>query len=393
MEYTDVSSMDRGAKVLSHKITIALNSSWNLVNFRLGLIQSFLLNGYEVVAVAPLDEYSSQLSKIGCRFISLPMDNKGCNIIRDSLVIFRLFRLFKSEKPDIFLGYTIKPNIYGSIVALALGVPYINNISGLGTTFMKEGWLNLFVRLLYKFALSNSSKVFFQNYEDQYTFVSGGLVKKSVVDCLPGSGIDLKKFSPVSLPEKSFVRFLLIARMLWDKGIGEFVTASRLLSQRGVDAEFCLLGFLDVQNRSAISRQQMNEWIDEGIIKYLGVSDNVSEEIAKADCVVLPSYREGTPRSLLEAAAMSRPVITANSVGCRNVVEDRITGLLVRVKDPNDLADKMETFSKFPHSYRIEMGLKGREKIEREFDEKIVIRKYLNIISTILQKKYAFICD
>ena len=369
------------------KVVITLNTAWNLLNFRAGLIRALVAVGYEVVAVAPADEYAERLSTLGCRFVPLPMDNQGTHPIRDLLLLFRFFWLLRSEIPDVYLGYTVKPNVYGSLAARALDIPVINNIAGLGAVFIKGGWLNHLVKGLYRVALSRSRMVFFQNNDDRQLFITSHLVPEGVTDLLPGSGIDLNKFSPAPLPAKALVRFLLIARMLWDKGVGEFVEAARLLKQRGVDAEFCLLGFLDVQNPAAISRQKMNDWVAEGAVRYLGVSDNVREEIALADCVVLPSYREGTPRTLLEAAAMARPIVTTDAVGCREVVDDGINGYLCNPKDASDLADKMERIVSLSHAQRMAMGLRGREKVERQFDEEIVIRKYLEAIEMAISKK------
>lgn len=369
---------------VNNKIVIALNAAWNLVNFRAGLIRALVAAGYEVVAVAPPDSYAPRLAKLGCRYIPLLMDNKGTHPGRDLLLFWRFLQLMRKEKPSIYLGYTVKPNIYGSLAAHLSGVPVINNIAGLGTVFIQEGWLTRLVRGLYRLALSRSVKVFFQNNEDRGLFVSGKLVSDTITGRLPGSGIDLGRFIPMPLPGKIPLRFLLIARMLWDKGVGEFVEAARILKKQGVDAEFCLLGFLDVQNPTAISRQQMDEWMDEGIIRYLGVSDNVVEEIELADCVVLPSYREGIPRTLLEAAAMARPIVTTDSVGCRDVVDDGVNGYLCKPRDAVDLADKISKVIALLHSERTAMGLRGREKIEREFDERIVIDKYLGAIKEIL---------
>lgn len=369
------------------KIMIALNTAWNLVVFRSGLIKALVLMGYEVIAVAPDDKYSYKLSGLGCRYIPLNMDNQGTHPLHDLLLFGRFYKLIRRERPCVFLGYTIKPNIYGSMAAHYLGVPVINNIAGLGAVFIKGGWLKLLVSRLYQFSLSHSVNVFFQNEEDRKMFIMDGLVAESVAVRLPGSGIDLVKFKPVPLPRKASVRFLLIARMLWDKGVGEFVEAARLLKQKGVYAEFCLLGFIDVQNPAAISRQQMDEWVDEGAISYLGVSDNVREQIADADCIVLPSYREGTPRSLLEAAAMARPIVTTDSVGCRDVVDDGVTGYLCHLRDALDLADKMEYVVNMSAVAREEMGFLGREKVEREFDEKIVIDQYLETIASIIGQK------
>ena len=366
---------------------IALNTAWNLVNFRSGLIRALVSHGYEVVAVAPSDEYVPQLAALGCRFVPLPMDNKGTHPGRDLMLLMRFVRLMRQEQPDVFLGFTVKPNVYGSLAAHISGVPVINNVAGLGTVFIKGGWLNRLVRGLYQVALARSRKVFFQNEDDRQLFITGGLVDGALTDRLPGSGVDLKKFEPAYLPGRSQMRFLLIARMLWDKGVGEYVEAARLLKSRGLNAEVCLLGFLDVQNPAAISKSQMDEWVAEGVVRYLGVSDNVREEIAQADCIVLPSfYREGTPRTLLEAAAMARPIITTDSVGCRDVVDDGVNGFLCRPRDASDLADKMERTICMSQTERGAMGLSGREKVEREFDEKIVIDKYLAAIEAVLGK-------
>lgn len=372
---------------MSARVIISLNTAWNLFNFRSGLIRALVSHGYDVIAVAPADEYAHQLAALGCRFVPLPMDNKGTHPGRDLLLLWRFVRLMRKERPDVFLGYTVKPNVYGSLGAHVSGVPVINNVAGLGTVFIKGGWLNWLVRASYRVALARSRKVFFQNEDDRQLFITGGLVDSACTDCLPGSGVDLKKFVPAHLPGISPIRFLLIARMLWDKGVGEYVEAARLLKRRGLNAEVCLLGFLDVQNPAAISKSKMDEWVAEGVVRYLGVSDSVREEIAQADCVVLPSfYREGMPRTLLEAAAMARPIITTDSVGCRDVVDDGVNGFLCRPRDASDLADKMERMISMSQTEREAMGLCGREKVEREFDEKIVIDKYLSAIEAVLGK-------
>jgi glycosyltransferase involved in cell wall biosynthesis len=367
---------------------ICLNSTWNLINFRSGLIRALVSNGYDVIAVAPADAYAHHLDSLGCRYIALPMDSNGTHPGRDLLLLIRFFRLLLAEIPDVFLCYTVKPNVYGSLAAHALRIPVINNVAGLGTVFIKVGWLNQLVRALYRIAFFRSVKVFFQNDDDLQLFVSSGLVSKEIAGRLPGSGVDLAKFPPTALPVRSVVRFLLIARMLWDKGVGEYVEAARLLKKRGIEAECCLLGFLDVQNPSAISRNQMEDWMAEGVVRYLGVSDSVREEIALADCIVLPSfYREGTPRSLLEAAAMARPIVTTDSVGCRDVVDDGVNGYLCKPRDASDLAAKMERIVRMSPVEREIMGASGRKKIEREFDEQIVIKKYLFAIEALLAEK------
>jgi glycosyltransferase involved in cell wall biosynthesis len=367
------------------KVLIAINAAWNFTNFRAGLIRALVAAGYEVVAVAPDDKYASQLPALGCRFVPLPMDNQGTHPGRDAQLLWRFVRMLKRERPDVYLGYTVKPNVYGSLAARLLDIPVINNIAGLGVVFGKAGILVRVVRKLYRMALTRSATVFFQNNDDRQLFISGGLVRAEITALLPGSGIDLHRFTVMPRlaapgPERRF-RFLLIARMLWEKGVGEFAVAAELIRERWPHAECCLLGFLDVQNPGAISRSQMDALVAVGVT-YLGVSDDVRAEIAAADCIVLPSYyREGTPRSLLEAAAMARPIITTDAVGCREVVDDGVNGFLCQVRNANDLADKMAQMLTLTHQQREAMGLRGREKMEREFDEQIVIDKYLAAIA------------
>ena len=355
------------------------------MNFRAGLIRALVAAGHEVIAVAPDDKYAGSLSVLGCRFVPLHMENGGTNPVQDALLTWRFVRLFARERPDVYLGYTVKPNVYGSLAAHMMRIPVINNIAGLGAVFIKDGWLVRLVRWLYRRALKRSVKVFFQNPDDRTLFIDGGMVRAEVSELLPGSGIDLNFFTaqPKLVSERPNFRFLLIARMLRDKGVGEYVEAAKLLRQRWPLAEFCLLGFLDVQNPAAISRAEMDAWVAEGVVNYLGVSDDVRVQIAVADCVVLPSYREGTPRTLLEAAAMARPIISTDTVGCREVVDDGVNGYLCKVRDAGALAVKMERMLSLSPEQRSEMGKRGRAKMEVEFDEQIVIGKYLSVIEKI----------
>lgn len=369
------------------KIIISLNTAWNLLNFRAGLIRALVARGHEVVAVAPDDAYAASLPELGCRFVALPMDNRGTHPGRDLLLWWRFLRLFRRERPDIYLGYTVKPNVFGSLAAHLLGIPVINNIAGLGAVFINDGWVTKVVRALYRLALKRSVKVFFQNGDDRRLFVDGGLVDAGLTELLPGSGIDLVRFSPRLAQRDGCFRFLLIARMLWDKGVGEYVRAAELLRQRWPNTEFCLLGFVDVLNPAAISRAQMEAWVAQGSIVYLGVSDDVRDQIANADCIVLPSYREGTPRTLLEAAAMAKPIVATDAVGCREVVDDGSNGFLCRVRDADDLAEKMARMLSLTERQRREMGVRGRQKMEAEFDEQRVIAKYLRAIDAILESR------
>jgi len=383
---------------VNKKIIIAANSAFNLTNHRVGLINGLLNEGYKVLAISPIDEFASRLKELDCQHVPLQIDRKGTDIGRDLLLFWRYRILMKQHKPDIYLGFTAKPNIYGSLAAQSLGIPVINNISGLGTVFgamsttLYGRFLSRLVRILYRFALLRSKKIFFQNKDDCHEFFEKGVVKDHLTDLLPGSGVDLNRFtykpitvnqlSPKVNNEKKKTRFLLISRMLWDKGIGEYVKAARFLTRRYPRSEFCMIGFLDFQNPEAISEAQINQWIAEGIVQNLGVINDVRSEIVKADCVVLPSrFREGTPRSLLEAAAMGRPIITTNSIGCRETVDDGVSGYLCIPSDSVDLSKKMERLIQLNDTQRYEMGRCGRKKMETQFDEQIVVQKYLEVIS------------
>jgi glycosyltransferase involved in cell wall biosynthesis len=369
---------------VSKKILISLNTAWNLHNFRAGLIKNLISSGFEVIAAAPSDKYVPELELLGCRFVHLEIDNQGTHPVRDLLLLWRYWRLLQTQKPDLCMFYTIKPNIYGSLASTICGISFINNVSGLGAVFIQGGWLRQLVSALYRLAFRNSNRVFFQNRDDMGLFLENCLVKTELADVLPGSGINLDRFTPVDdanrKPLTSPFRFLLIARMLKDKGVVEFVSAAKLLKKLDLNAEFCLLGFLDVQNPAAISSEQMQEWTDQGFVQYLGVSDDVREHIALADCIVLPSYREGTPRTLLEAAAMGKPIITTNVVGCKEVVEHGVNGFLCEVKNAQDLALKMKEMLLLSEDQKIFMGKNGRLKMEKDFDENIIIQKYLQAI-------------
>ena len=363
------------------KILIVANTSWNIINFRANLVRRLIFEGYEVVIAAGKDEYSDHIQALGARFVKLRIRSHSINLWDDFLLIMDLMLIFRRERPVIFLGYTIKPNIYGSLAATFFNVPTINNIAGLGTVFVKKGMLCKLVSLMYKHSLSKSITIFFQNKDDLGLFKSQSIVAEKNAFLLPGSGVDLNKFKYSPLPASNKPRFLLIARLLWDKGVGEFAEAARLLKKENISVEMCLLGFIDSQNSSSVPKSKIDEWVADGLINYLGVTDNVHEEIAKAHCVVLPSYyREGTPRALLEGAAMGRPIITTDSIGCREVVDDGVNGYLCRPKDAHDLANKISIIASMKNYIRDQMGLLSRKKVENEFDEETVINKYLDAI-------------
>ncbi|MEP6735945.1 MAG: glycosyltransferase family 4 protein [Chryseolinea sp.] len=363
------------------RIAIVLNTSWNIYNFRMNFIKTLIDQGHEVHTIAPLDEYTTFLEKEGCIYHKVKMDSRGANPIKDSALILELFLIYRKVKPDIILHYTIKPNIYGTLAASMLGIPVVNNVCGLGTVFLKDNLVSAVAIFLYKFSFRFANKVFFQNPEDLKLFLTKKLVRQNAVDILPGSGIDLQRFQPFEFTRNKRFTFLLISRLISDKGVLEYVDAVRKLKSKGVDATFQVLGAMDPKHKRGIKIDVIQEWINSGTIEYLGTTNDVRKFISKADCVVLPSYREGTPRTLLEAASSAKPIIATDVPGCNNVVENNVNGLLCRIKDADDLAKKMKLMAGFDDQQLKTFGLNGRAKMELEYDESLVISKYLTTLS------------
>ena len=368
-------------------IAIVINTSWNIYNFRAGLLMALQKEGYRIITIAPLDTYSQKLEALGFEYHIINMNNKGTNPFEDVKLIWELYRLYKKIKPDILLHYTIKPNIYGTIAAWLAGVPVISNISGLGTVFLSNKLSSRVAKLLYKIALRFPLKVFFQNNDDRNIFLQLKLVSKEKTEVLPGSGINTDKLLPIECMQSNLsFSFLFIARLVKDKGLIEYVNAARKLKVKYPTVQFTILGAFYPGNPTAITQQEMFVWEQEEVITYLGTSNNVPSIIANSDCVVLPSYREGLSRVLLEAASMAKPIVTTNVPGCKDVVEDGINGLLCKVKDSDDLAAQMEKILKLDYTKRVQMGEKGREKVIKEFDEAIVINSYKMAIENILKQ-------
>lgn len=365
-------------------IAISINASWNIVNFRTGLIRALQRAGYRVVALAPTDDYSESLRDLDVVHIPLAMDSRGLSPLRDLLLLWRYWRALRRLKPDILLGYTAKPNIFGSLAAHALGIKVINNISGLGTAFIRQDILTRLVTWLYRLALRRSTTVFFQNEEDRGLFLATGTVRENQARLLPGSGIDLDHFKPTTRGGEDGFRFLLVARLLWFKGVGEYAEAARLVRAEMPGVRFQLLGFLDPANPNGVGEADLDRWVADGTIDYLGEADDVRPFIAEADCIVLPSYREGLPRTLLEAAAMAKPMIATDVPGCRQVVDHGGNGLLCAVRDAPALARAMIEMLHLPSDRRRAMGDAARFKVETHYDERIAINSYLRAIADAL---------
>ncbi|MDH5905123.1 glycosyltransferase family 4 protein [Vibrio splendidus] len=371
----------------SKTVVITSNTSWYLYNFRKNTILTLLKEGYRVIAISPKDDYSQKLANLGAEYQHIEIDQGGTNPVKDVGTFFGFIGLYRKIRPDVVLNFTPKNNIYSTLAASLFGAKSVNNIAGLGMVFISENITAKLARFLYKISQPKAHTIFFQNNEDKELFAKHKLAPLDITDRVPGSGADLTRFSLSPSKDDGVVRFLLIARMLYDKGIGHYVEAAReLKSKYGDNVEFCLLGFLDVNNPSAVSKAEMKTWVEEGIVNYLGTSDNVESEIAKVDCMVLPSfYREGVPKSLLEACAMGKPIVTTDNVGCRETVDDGVNGYLCELRSTSSLVEKLELMINLSHEQRLLMGEMSRIKVENEFDEQIVINKYLQAVKSAIE--------
>ena len=376
----------------SGKILLFANTDWYLYNFRHSLAERLRAEGWQVVLISPPGEYGAKLEALGFRWIPFDFAPGGTNPLIELGVLRRLIALYRAERPDLVHHFTIKCVLYGSLAArLVGGIPIVNAVTGLGHIFIDPGLkarlLRPLVKGLYRFVLGAArSRVIFQNDEDRNFFTACGLVEPKRTRLIRGSGVDCSRFSPLPHPDDNppaAVKILFASRLLREKGIAELLAAARILRRNNVDAEFLLAGDIYPGNPSSLTASELAAIKEEGIVTCLGHVDDMQPLLAQADIVVLPSYREGTPRILIEAAAMAIPIVATDIAGCRGLVQDGINGLLVPVKDAAALAAALQRLLA-DQKLRQAMGLAGRRIVTAEFDEKIVIEKTLAIYREIL---------
>lgn len=371
----------------SKKIAIVANTTWNIYNFRQNIIAKLLEEGHEVFVLAPIDayiEYKEKYPKVhhlGLR----TLDRDSTNPLKDILLIIELRRKYRRIKPDIILHYTHKPNIFGTMAAKLCNIKSISVITGLGYSFINKGIINWVTKQLYKFTSAFNCIVIFENEDDKQLFIEEGMVDASKAIAVKGCGVDLSYYT--SMPnglEHNEIIFTFIGRLLQDKGVREFAEAAKVLQTEEQKLKFVMLGDFDEENPSTIDREDLLSWINSDIIDYKGFVTDVRPYIATSDCIVLPSYREGMPRIVLEGMAMSKPIITTNTAGCRETVEEGKNGFLVEVKDSSSLVEGIKKFLQLSKLQRQEMGLFGRQKVMVEFESKIIAQKLFDIISKFL---------
>jgi glycosyltransferase involved in cell wall biosynthesis len=363
------------------RIGFVSNSAWSVYNFRLDIIRHFLQQGdYEVVVMAPDDEFSALLRENGCLFVPIDFDNRTENPLLDFLFYRQLKKGYRQYRPDILFHYVVKPNIYGSLAASALNIPSVAVITGLGYAFARKNWLYRLIKLLYTRALRKTKEVWFLNNEDAKFFVEAKIVAIEKVKVLPGEGINLDHFSPDFNGERrqnKRFRFLMSTRLLKSKGIFTYVDAARILKKKNYAVDFELIGFFEKHHPDTIVQEDLNRWEKEGLIHYAGFARDVRPFLFEADCFVFPSfYNEGVPRCLMEAAGMELPIITSFNRGCKEVVLNNSTGYVCNMNDPFDLADKMEKMISLSREERRRMGRNGRLLVAKKFNVEKVIWEY-----------------
>ena len=361
------------------KIALVANSAWSLYNFRMDLIRHLLLR-FEVLIIAPKDEFASELTSAGCRFQDIHFNNRSENPLQDYALYNALKSIYTTERPDLIFHYVIKPNIYGSLAAAKVGIQSVAVITGLGYTFDRRNWLNRVVSYLYRIALKKTFEVWFLNQEDANLFMERKLVKPDKVKILPGEGVNTEHFFPQThkpVARSKAFQFLMGTRLLRTKGVGVYVEAAGILKKKYRDVRFELIGFFEKHHPDSITESELRHWQKKDLIHYSGFAKDVRPFLRQADCFVFPSfYHEGIPRCLLEAAAMEVPIITSLNTGCKEVVKEGENGFLCIPNNATDLAARMEEMMKLDTNARAVMGKNGRGRVSEKFSIDRILAEY-----------------
>ena len=361
-------------------IAVISNTTWSIVNFRKGLILDLVANGYRVIALGPPDYFSPQVSDLGCKYIPLKkLDQSGTNPLNDLGLIKEFRGIFKEQDVDCAILYTIKPNVYGSLATIGLKTKSLATVNGLGYTFYKKGIFKAVIKMLYKVAFNRASRVIFQNPDDQAFFIENALVKKEKTLNVKGSGVDLEQFrlNPTFRSDSKKLVFMMSARLVKEKGLLEYYAAAKKVKEKYPNVQFLLYGIAS-NNPSSLSVEDVEKMSEEGEVEFKGVTLKMSETLESVDVLVLPSYyREGIPRVLLEGLSKGLPLITCDSVGCKETVEHGKNGFLVEPKSAESLTQAIIQMIEIPAEKRKAMGAYSRKKAEIEFSEKKIISTYL----------------
>lgn len=367
---------------MGKRILILSNHFITLYNFRKELIKKLIDDGNTVFISIPKSDDNTYFSSMGCKIIETAVDRRGINILKDLKLILNYLKIMQTLKPDIIFSYTIKPNIYGSIVSNITGYKQVNNITGTGETFLKDNMVSKIAKILYRLSIKNSYKVFFQNSGDRDYFIENNMVKDNWA-MLPGSGVNLNQFEFCDLPPENEINFIFIGRIMKIKGIDEYLMCAKAIKARYQNTNFYVAGFIEEHRYKKI----IEDFDNIGIINYIGYQNDIKPWIKKCHCTVLPSHGgEGVPNVLLESAAMGRVCIASNISGSRDVIYDGESGYLFEAGNANNLIAKISKFLDLDYEYKKKMGLVGRRKAEKDFDRKNIISTYLNEVKVVTQK-------
>lgn len=367
------------------KLVFSTNVAWSIFVFRKNLLLTLKKNGYEIYVVGKTDKYVKDIEEFGFKFVPVAIDNNSKNPIKDLLLIFQYIKIYNKIKPNIILHNAIKPNIYGTIAAGFLKIPTINNISGLGTLFIRKSFTTKLAIILYRFSQKFATKIFFQNNDDKQFFIDNKIVTPNKSVLIPGSGVDVDKFHPsLNAVNSKYFDFMFVGRLIKDKGIYEFIEAAKMMLEKYKDVTFSIVGAPYIANSTSITNIELNSWIDNKIINYYGETDHVENYMSKTNCIVLPSYREGLSKVLIEACSLAKPIITTNVPGCKDVVVDNVNGFLCKDRNDFDLFEKMEKMKLLKENEIQELSKNSRKIAIEKFDERIVIEIYEKEVSKIL---------
>ena len=360
------------------KILFLVNHDIVIYNFRKELVERLLEEGYEVYISSPYGERIDYLTSMGCHYIETKINRHGTNIIEDLRLLRTYKRIMKDVSPDVVLTYTIKPNVYGGMAAQSLDIPYISNITGLGSAVENGGVMQKISVLLYKRAFRKVQTVFFQNKENMQ-FFNERKIALGKHKLLPGSGVNTEQFSLLEYPSDEVIRFVFISRIMKEKGIDYYLEAAKYIKEKYPNTEFHICGFSEEDYEDILK-----ECEEKGIIIYHGMVKDIREILKITHCTVHPTYYpEGMSNVLLESAASGRPVIASDRSGCREIIDDGVNGYLVKQKDSKDLINRIETFLKLSHKDKKNMGIISREKVTNQFDRRIVVDFYMEEILSI----------
>lgn len=367
------------------KVVLFANTEWYLYNFRRSLALALRDAGHDVLLISPDGPYGEKLRALGLRWQPIPMDRRSLNALREAWLLLHLVRLLRRQRPDVVHGFTIKCAVYGSLAARLARVPgRVNAVAGMGYVFIsnapKARLLRPLVRALLKLALGGrNARLILQNPDDVKLFARAWLVDATQVRLISGSGVDTARFAPdPARISGARLRVLLPARLLWDKGLAEYAQAARLLRERGTPVDLLLAGNPDSGNPAAVPETTVHEWVEQGLLQWLGHVDDMPALLRSVDIVALPSYREGLPKGLIEAAASGCALIATDVPGCREVVEHEVDGLRVPVKDGVALANAIDRLVR-DAGLRARLGAEARNKALALFDERIVVRETMRV--------------